>query len=133
MTERALQQIPGPALARVGAAPFAVSTAFPVAGSVLNLDPPPRWIGIVDVGVALALVVLGIAIVAKMRALGTDVIGLAFRAYRAAASVFLVLLALFFLVGGGINWSVLLPGLAWRAWLLAYVLPAGIAAWRGET
>ena len=43
---------------------------------------------------------------------------------------FLGLLAVFLLVGDRVAWSILLPGLAWRAWLLVYVLPAWLAAWR---
>jgi len=41
----------------------------------------------------------------------------------------LALLAVFLVVGEQIRWNVLLPGLAWRAWLLLYLLPAGITAW----
>jgi hypothetical protein len=40
------------------------------------------------------------------------------------------LLALFFVFGDRITWNVLLPGLAWRAWLLMYTLPAAIAAYQ---
>ena len=35
--------------------------------------------------------------------------------------------ALFFLAGDAVKWQVLLPGLAWRAWLFALVLPAWLA------
>jgi hypothetical protein len=58
------------------------------------------------------------------------VVAAAFVSYRALANVFLVLLVLFFLAGESIRWSILLPGLAWRGWLLAMVLPSWLSARR---
>jgi hypothetical protein len=83
----------------VAGALLVVSTAFPVAASLLT-GPAPRWMGILDVVVAFALV---------------------------CAGLFLALLVVFFLVGDSIKWSILLPGLAWRAWLVGWVLPAALA------
>ena len=38
-------------------------------------------------------------------------------------------LVLFFVAGDLIHWSILLPGLAWRAWIFAWVLPSALALW----
>lgn len=40
------------------------------------------------------------------------------------AQLLLVLLVIFFVAGDQVKWDVLLPGLAWRAWLLITALPA---------
>ena len=39
----------------------------------------------------------------------------------------LVLLVVFFLAGDAVRWHVLLPGLAWRAWLFVVALPSWLA------
>jgi hypothetical protein len=110
-----------------------VSNAFPVAAGIL-IGPAPRWMGLLDVVVAFALVCAGIGIAAKVPAgFSTRVIEASFRIYRSGSTLFLALLVVFFLVGDSIKWSILLPGLAWRAWLVAWVLPAALALWRGES
>jgi hypothetical protein len=43
-----------------------------------------------------------------------------------------ILLVLFFVAGDRISWNILLPGLAWRAWLFVMVVPSWVAAWRGS-
>jgi hypothetical protein len=53
----------------------------------------------------------------------------AYQVYRAFGHLFLVLLVIFFLAGDRINWQVLLPGLAWRFWVLFYTLPSAFALW----
>lgn len=117
-----------------GAALFIVSSAFPVAASVLRLDPAPRWMGVGDVVLAFALVAVGMAIVSrKPRDFDGHVVEATFRAYRALANAFLFFLALFLVIGDAIEWGILLPGLAWRAWLLVLVLPSWIALWRTDT
>ena len=52
-------------------------------------------------------------------------------AYNTSQVVFAsipLLLAVFFIVGGRVDWTVLVIGLAWRGWLLLYTLPFLIAA-----
>lgn len=113
------------------AALFIVSSSFPVAASVLRLDPAPRWVGVVDVVLAFALIVLGMVIVSrKPKDFDAPVVEAAFRVYRGLANALLFLLALFLVVEDAIEWGILLPGLAWRAWLLVLVLPSWIALWR---
>ena len=114
------------------AALFILSCGFPVAASVLRVDRLARWVGIVDVVVAVALVVLGLVIVSrKPSEFAASVVGAGFRIYRGLANVFLILLVAFFVVGDDIRWSILLPGLAWRAWLLVLVLPSWLSGRQG--
>jgi hypothetical protein len=125
------QATPGRALLLGGAALFAVSSAFPMVASVLRPDPAPGWMGVLDVVLAFALVVAGAFLVSrKPRDFDAHIVEAAFRAYRGLANVLLLLLALFFVIGDAIQWSILLPGLAWRAWLLVLVLPSWIALWQ---
>ena len=108
---------------------FGISTAFPIVASIRTREAPV-WVGVLDALLAFALVAVGALTSARWgRAVDGAVLEASARIYRAGASVFLVLLALFFVAGQRINWNILLPGLAWRAWLFAYVLPAGIVAW----
>ena len=120
-------------LVGLAAAAWLVSTAFPATASLLRTDEPPRALGIADVAVAAVTVALGFAVVAKKPG-GFDarVSETAVRVYRAAANGCLVLLVVFFLAGDRIRWNVLLPGLAWRAWLFAWVLPSAIALWQDD-
>ena len=114
-----------------GAALFIVSSAFPMVASVRGPDLAPAWVGVFDVVLAFALVVVGMVIVSrKPRDFAPHIVETGFRAYRTLADVLLLLLVLFFVIGGAIQWSILLPGLAWRAWLLVLVLPSWIALWQ---
>ena len=47
----------------------------------------------------------------------------AFRLGQLVVGVIPVLLFVYLLIGGRLNWTVLIIGLAWRAWLLLYTLP----------
>jgi hypothetical protein len=123
MTEPALRR-----LRMASAALFAVSTAFPIVASLMPIEEAPRWLGVADVVIAFALVATGIYLVSRhQEPAGGRIAETAVAVLRAAASVFLVLLVLFFLVGDDVKWQVLLPGLAWRAWLFALALPAWLA------
>jgi hypothetical protein len=109
---------------------FAVSTAFPVAAAFIPQERPPVWIGFIDVALAALLVFLALLTDSVARAkIDARIVERSYRLYRTLAVVPLVLLVLFFLAGDSIKWEVLLPGLAWRAWLLLYFLPSWLAAW----
>jgi hypothetical protein len=117
----------------VSAGLFVVSGLFPTAASLLEADRVPMWLGVCDVVVAAALVVLGMVIVSrKPSEFAAPVVATSFRAYRGLASSFLILLVLFFVAGDNIRWSILLPGLAWRGWLLTIALPSWLSAWQTE-
>ena len=117
------------ALARVSRALFAVSVVFPVVGGLFVTTPPPRWLGIVDVAIAAALVGTTAVVVTRVRRSVTehDRLG-AFRISQIVVGVVPVLIALFFLVGSRVNWTVLVLGLAWRTWLFLYSAPYLLAA-----
>jgi hypothetical protein len=116
-----------------GGVMFGVSTAFPIVAGVLREDQLASWLGPVDVVLAFATVCVGALIGTRARrAYDSSVLATSCGIYRALANLLLVLLVLFFLAGDRIRWHVLLPGLAWRGWLLAFVLPAAIAAWKAD-
>ena len=52
----------------------------------------------------------------------------AFRVSQGLFAVIPVLLVAFFLLGDRVDWTVLVIGLAWRAWLVLYTLPFLLAA-----
>jgi hypothetical protein len=118
------------ALGRTYACLFAVSTAFPVAASLLPAEAVSRAIGILDVVVALALVITGFYLVSVTAAPDDVRADRAVAWYRVTGAVPLVLLVVFFLAGSHVRWDVLLPGLAWRGWLLMYSLPAMLGTLR---
>jgi len=119
--------------ASLAAVVFGVSTLFPIAASIWPAGALPTWVGILDVVLAFAVVGLAIRVVALgEKHVGERAIRASNRIYRGLASVPLGLLVLFFVFGDRINWKVLLPGLAWRAWLLMYTLPAAVAAYASD-
>jgi hypothetical protein len=110
---------------------FAGSTMFPIVASLIPIERHPAWAGPVDVALACALVACAAVIdrAAGPHA-GPESEHVTYRLYRGLHSAPLVLLLVFFLVGTRGNWSVLLAGLAWRAWLISYVLPKAVAVMR---
>ena len=108
---------------------FAVSSLFPLVAGVTPLVQRFPPVGPADGIIAFALVGGAIALISMTRTLVTDQHRLdAFRMMRAAASLIIVLLAAFFVAGDRIDWSVLIVGLAWRAWLFVYAAPNLLAA-----
>ncbi|HUS15397.1 MAG TPA: hypothetical protein VM536_10320 [Chloroflexia bacterium] len=112
------------------AALFAVSTLFPIAAGLLTARDVPAWLGVLDVAVAALLFVAAVlAAAAAGTPIASPIIELCYRAYRGFAGLLLALLAVFLLAADAIRWDVLLAGLAWRAWLLIYVLPGLLTLW----
>jgi hypothetical protein len=113
----------------LGGALFFISTLFPILASLPSAGAPPAWAGWLDV----VLAVVGIGLVvdgASQGKIGEDARQDAYRGYRVLLNLPILLLVVFFVWGNRLKWEVLLPGLAWRTWLLGYVLPARIARWR---
>lgn len=111
---------------------FAVSTMFPIVAAVVQPDPSPFLAGVVDVALAFLTGACGLTIATRAGERFDDrVVRSAFRMYRTGATALLVLICVYFVVGDRIGWHILLPGLAWRAWLLAWVLPAALSLWEG--
>lgn len=120
----------GRPLVIAGAVLFGISMAFPLAAGLVVVNRPPTWVGVFDVAAALSWAV--VMMVIEGLALGriADSAKLtSYRLYRGLAHLLLVLLVMFFVAGERINWSVLLPGLVWRLWLLIYTLPAALSLW----
>lgn len=120
------------ALARAYVVLFVVSTAFPVAASLMPDDAISRGMGILDVTIAFLLLVAGITIVSTKPPASADAERRAVRWYRHSGTVPIALLVIFFIAGSYVRWDILLIGLAWRAWLLMYTLPATLALLRTE-
>ena len=120
-------------LARAFVALFTISTAFPIVAGLLRADQVPTVLGLADVAIAAVTVVVGLTLESRARSanlVGEPERAASFRIIQRGSVALLGLLALF-LVGVALpQWSVLLAGLAWRAWLLIWVLPAVVAGLR---
>ena len=111
-------------LARICVGLFALSAAFPVVAGALNRPYPILWLGIADVVVAAALFLAAAILASRARDAVTDRHRLAaFRPTQWVAALIPILLVAFFFAGPRLDWTVLVIGLAWRAWLLLYTLP----------
>jgi hypothetical protein len=83
---------------------------------------------VVDVVSAFTLVILSAVVTIRANELvGRTAMRLA---YGVATALVPLMLVAMWLNADGLLWNVLLVGLAWRMWLLLYVLPAAIAVWR---
>jgi len=120
----------GRPLVRLGTAVFGVSSLFPLVAGIVPAALLPSWVGLVDVALAVILIGLMLALVSLGGSnIHSRVKQFAYEVYRAAASLLIVLMIVYFVFGSHINWSVLLIGLAWRAWVLFYTLPAALTVW----
>jgi hypothetical protein len=110
---------------------IAVSTAFPVVASLIPGDEVPATMGIVDVALAGVVAVLGFWIDSRSIQSVTDRHrSTAWRIIRILATTLLLLMVVYFIRPDIVHWDVLLLGLAWRAWLFIWVLPAVLATVR---
>ena len=108
---------------------FAVSTAFPVVASLLDVASRSRLLGVADITFAVMLLAATFVLVARMSGRVTDDDRrTAFAASQVLITLVPFLLALYFVVGSRIDWTVLVIGLSWRAWLLVTALPSLAAA-----
>jgi len=117
-------------LAIATAVVFCISTIFPVVASLVrDAGSLPRIVGVTDGVLAFVLVVMAMVLWSRTQGKVTsDAEDAAYRAYRVLIHAIIVLLLVFFLFGDRIAWSIGLVGIAWRAWLLFYTLPAWYAA-----
>ena len=113
---------------------FAVSTAFPVVASLMNVADVPRMLGVADVVIAAVLVASALAVQGRATALVRDADRQsAYVVIRAGSAGALALLAVFLIGHPHIKWEVLVVGLVWRGWLFVQVLPALLAALRAPS
>ena len=111
---------------------FGISTIFPVVASLLrDASSLPRIVGVMDGVLAFVLVVMAMVLWVRTQGKVTrEAEDAAYRAYRVLIHAIIVLLLVFFLFGNQIAWNIGLVGIAWRAWLLFYSLPAWYTALR---
>jgi VIT1/CCC1 family predicted Fe2+/Mn2+ transporter len=116
----------GQPLALTTAIVFFISSAFPaIAAFVKDTEAWPKWWGVLDVGIAFVLAILALAVLGLGQGkVKKQAEGASYRAYRVLIHGIFAMLVVFFLVGDRIVWSNCLTGIAWRAWLLLYGLPA---------
>ena len=114
----------------VAAIVFCISSVFPViAGLSHDAESFPEWWGPLDVSIALVLALLAFVVMGLTQGKVTkQAEDASYRAYRILIHGIMVILVVFFLFGDRINWANCVTGLAWRAWLLLYSLPAWFTA-----
>lgn len=120
----------GRALVVAGAAQLAVSLSLLLIASMPPEERLPRWGGPIDV--ALAFSIVATLIVLHRAAADRVGIGELRTGYRVAATLPAVMLVLLWLFRDSLIWNVLLPGLAWRSFVLLSALPMALAVWRGR-
>jgi len=122
-------------LAIATAVMFCVSTAFPVIAAIFpDVAALSSTVGVLDGILAFALVILAMVLHVRTQGKVTkEAHDAAYRDYRVLIHAILVLLVVFFLFGDRIAWNIGLVGLAWRAWLLLYTLPAWYTALRSSS
>jgi VIT1/CCC1 family predicted Fe2+/Mn2+ transporter len=124
----------GRPLALTAALVFCISSVFPmVAAFVRDTADWPEWWGVLDVVIAFVLAALALAVLG----LGQGKVNKpaeehSYRAYRLLLHGIFVMLVVFVFFGDRIVWSNCLTGLAWRAWLLLYSLPAWLTLVRAS-
>jgi uncharacterized membrane protein YtjA (UPF0391 family) len=110
---------------------FSLSTLFPITASLLREEQVGRVMGISDVAVAAAVFGFAFVLWKRNAALARPgIVAASAGLQRAAWNLPLLLLVVFLVAGDRVRWNVLLPGLAWRAWLLANVAPWAVAEWK---
>ncbi|HVP54567.1 MAG TPA: hypothetical protein VMU45_06170 [Candidatus Eisenbacteria bacterium] len=119
----------------ISAIVFFVSAIFPLAAAnVTNTSMFPNWWGAADVTIAFVLAALTLVVLGIGQSLITKQIEeLTYRAYRVLIHGIFILLVVFVFYGSHIVWGQCLSGLAWRSWLLLYVLPAWLAVYSKES
>ena len=111
---------------------FLISAVFPVAaGLAKDTASFPAWWGTLDVGIAFILAIMAFVVLALAKGRVTKPVEDAtYRAYRVLIHGIFALFVVFLLFGDQIRWSNGLPGIAWRAWLLLYLLPDWLSVMR---
>ena len=100
---------------------FGISTLFPIVASVTNISAY-RLVGYLDVSIACILFIQAIFVyISRSKSHIKGSRKLTINIFKTLFSIPLLLLVLFFLAAP-IKWDVLTIGLAWRFWLLSFVL-----------
>lgn len=125
----------GRELAVTTAIAFVISLVFPTAaGLAQDAAALPAWWGIADVVFAFILAALAITVAARFdRSKTPEIERVTYRMYRIVVNLILVLLVIFLVAGDHVRWTIFLPGIAWRGWLLLYAYPAWLTALRSRS
>jgi hypothetical protein len=120
----------GRPLAVLTAVVFVISTVFPVvAGFSKDTASFPPWWGVLDVGIAFVLALLAFLILGLTHGkVSKQAEEASYQAYRVLSHGILALCVVYMLFGDHIILPNCLTGLAWRTWLLLYLLPAWLTA-----
>jgi hypothetical protein len=117
----------GRLLVVLGVAQFTLSLALLLIAST-SRELLPKWCGFLDVLLVLTLIV---TIELIRRAVADKVQDRVLKiSYQIATSLSAGLFLALWFVADRIIWNTLLPGLAWRTFLLLYGLPFGLMAWK---
>ena len=104
---------------------FLISLAFPVTATLFtDTSVFPKWVGVVDVVLAFVIVILAFVLYGLAHSqVNKQIEEITYRAYRILIHGIFVLILIFFLFRERVIWINGLLGIAWRAWLLLYILP----------
>ena len=104
---------------------FLISLLFPLIASLSkNTSSFTKLWGVLDVGLAFVLAILAFVVYGLAHGkVNKPAEESTYRAYRMLIHGIFILIVIFFVFGDRITWINGLPGIAWRCWLLVYVLP----------
>lgn len=115
------------AVVLLGAGQLLISTTLLLLAATRYWEQPPRWGQFLDVVLAFTVVLTGIWI---DRLTGSTIPPQSWRrSYRIATYIPVLVLIGLWLAHRQFDFN-FLTGVAWRTWLLMYVLPAALALWR---
>lgn len=119
-------------LAVATAIAFAVSLVFPAAAGLSHqTESFPKWWGTADVGLAFLIGALAIAILAITHGkIDKNAEAVSYQSYRFLIHGILIICVVFMCAGDRIVWVNCATGFAWRIWLLLYILPMWLIAFR---
>lgn len=105
---------------------FGISTVLVLIASTAK-TPLPAWGVYLDVGIIVLLAFIGIAI--RQRDKNTPRYDIS---HQVAVYLFPLILVYMWLCRNSIDFSILLPGLAWRTYFFLSILPHGLNLWKFE-
>lgn len=108
----------------MGAVEFCVSVAILLLASTNDISKFPAWFGVVDVALAVCLVFTLLAV--KIAVGGVDDASAARRSYSIVTCLVPVVLVAVWVFRDAFLLNTLLPGLAWRSYVLLELLPSAL-------
>jgi len=105
---------------------FAISTAILLIASTAK-TPVPAWVGYLDVGIVLLIAFAGFTIYHHNKnAPRYDI------AHQTAIYLLPLILIGMWIYRGSLDFNILLPGLAWRTYFFASILPHALSLWKSQ-